>query len=81
MSARGAISGAVRCMVWTERCSAVQSIGVHSLVGRERIACFARGHIKPILLHELLHAYHFNILSLRNPAILKAYDSARRADI
>jgi len=29
----------------------------------------------------LLRAYHFNILSLRNPAILKAYDSARRADI
>ena len=32
---------------------------------------------KPILLHELLHAYHYYVLSLKNPAILKAYDAAK----
>jgi hypothetical protein len=33
---------------------------------------------KPIMLHELLHAYHFSVLSLRNPAIIDAYDAASR---
>jgi hypothetical protein len=33
---------------------------------------------KPILLHELLHAYHFYILSLKNPAIVDAFDAASR---
>lgn len=33
---------------------------------------------RPILLHELMHAYHFYILSLKNPAIVEAYDAASR---
>jgi hypothetical protein len=36
---------------------------------------------KPILLHELLHAYHYSILSLTNPAVLSAYDAASRAGV
>lgn len=36
---------------------------------------------RPIILHELLHAYHFHILSLKNPAIRDAYDAASRAGI
>jgi hypothetical protein len=36
---------------------------------------------KPILLHELLHAYHFKIASLRNPAILAGFDAASRAGV
>jgi len=31
---------------------------------------------KPILLHELLHAYHFYVLTLRHPVIVNAYQSA-----
>lgn len=31
---------------------------------------------KPILLHELLHAYHFNVLGLRNGAIAAGFDAA-----
>jgi hypothetical protein len=34
---------------------------------------------RPIMLHELLHAYHFYVLSLKNPAIRDAYDAASRA--
>jgi hypothetical protein len=33
---------------------------------------------KPIMLHELLHAYHFSVLSLQNPAIVDAYGAASR---
>jgi hypothetical protein len=33
---------------------------------------------RPILLHELLHAYHFHILTLKNPEIRNAYDAASR---
>ncbi|HEV7816714.1 MAG TPA: hypothetical protein VGP06_16640 [Janthinobacterium sp.] len=36
---------------------------------------------KPILLHELLHAYHYAVLSMKNPAILKAYDAASRSGV
>lgn len=31
---------------------------------------------KPILLHELLHAYHLNVLGLRNGAIIDGFDAA-----
>lgn len=31
---------------------------------------------KPILLHELMHAYHFAVLTLKNPEILRAFDAA-----
>jgi hypothetical protein len=31
---------------------------------------------KPILLHELLHAYHYGVLSMRNPEIQQAYRRA-----
>jgi hypothetical protein len=34
---------------------------------------------RPIMLHEHLQAYHFNVLSLKNPAIRDAYDAASRA--
>lgn len=34
---------------------------------------------RPIMLHELLHAYHFYVLSLKNPAIRDGYDAASRA--
>lgn len=36
---------------------------------------------RPIMLHELLHAYHFYVLSLNNPAIHNAYDAAGRAGV
>lgn len=36
---------------------------------------------KPILLHELLHAYHYAVLSLNNRAILNAYDVASHAGV
>lgn len=36
---------------------------------------------RPIMLHELLHAYHLYVLSLRNPAIRDAYDAATRAGV
>jgi hypothetical protein len=36
---------------------------------------------RPILLHELMHAYHFAVASLRNPAILAGFDAASRAGV
>lgn len=35
---------------------------------------------KPVLLHELLHAYHFRVLpgALQNPDLLRFYDNARQ---
>ena len=36
---------------------------------------------KPILLHELLHAYHFNVLGLRNGAIVHGFDAASAAGV
>lgn len=35
---------------------------------------------KPVLLHELLHAYHFRVLAgaLQNPDVLRFYDNAIR---
>ena len=36
---------------------------------------------KPILLHELMHAYHFSVLKLNNAAILDGYAAARRAGV
>ncbi len=36
---------------------------------------------KPILLHELMHAYHFSVLSLNNAAILDGYAAAKRAGV
>jgi len=36
---------------------------------------------KPILLHELLHAYHFNVLTLRNPAILDGFAAASQPGV
>jgi hypothetical protein len=35
---------------------------------------------KPILLHELLHAYHYGVLSMRNQTILDAYDAAKHGN-
>ena len=32
---------------------------------------------RPVLLHELLHAYHFFGISLQNPEVLAAFDVAR----
>jgi hypothetical protein len=32
---------------------------------------------KPILLHELLHAYHFSVLSMRNREVVQGYQYAR----
>jgi hypothetical protein len=46
--------------------------------GAVRIQQIAFPASKPILLHELLHAYHFYILSLKNPAIIDAYAAASR---
>lgn len=34
---------------------------------------------KPIVLHELLHAYHFRVLRLDRPEILQAYQQAKGA--
>jgi hypothetical protein len=36
---------------------------------------------KPILLHELLHAYHYQVLSMRNRDIEDAYRYARNQDL
>lgn len=36
---------------------------------------------KPILLHELLHAYHFNVLGLKTAAIIKSFDAASAAGV
>lgn len=36
---------------------------------------------KPILLHELLHAYHFKVLTLNNQEILDAYQKAKQSDM
>ena len=33
---------------------------------------------KPIVLHELMHAYHLAVLTLKNPDILRAFDAASR---
>jgi hypothetical protein len=35
---------------------------------------------KPILLHELLHAYHYSVLSLSKPAILAGYAAAKNGN-
>jgi hypothetical protein len=35
---------------------------------------------KPIVLHELLHAYHFRVLRLDRPEIQQAYEHARHSD-
>jgi len=35
---------------------------------------------KPILLHELLHAYHFSVLHLDSPEVRQAYQHARASD-
>ena len=37
---------------------------------------------KPVLLHELLHAYHFRVLpgALQNPDIQRFYDNARQGE-
>jgi len=35
---------------------------------------------KPILLHELLHAYHYGVLSMSNPTIRDAYGAPRRGN-
>jgi hypothetical protein len=49
--------------------------------GRVTIQPVAFPSNKPILLHELLHAYHFHVASLRNPAILEAFEAAGRAGV
>ncbi len=36
---------------------------------------------KPIVLHELLHAYHHQVLSLQNPDILNAYRKAKQSGV
>ena len=35
---------------------------------------------KPILLHELLHAYHFSVLHMDSPEIRQAWQHARESD-
>ena len=37
---------------------------------------------KPVILHELLHAYHFRVLpgALQNPDVLRFYDIARQGE-
>jgi hypothetical protein len=47
-------------------------------VGAVRIQPIVFPANKPILLHELLHAYHFSVLSLRNPSIVDGYKAASR---
>lgn len=38
---------------------------------------------KPVVLHELLHAYHFRVLpgALQNPDVLRFYDNARQGEL
>jgi hypothetical protein len=36
---------------------------------------------KPILLHELLHAYHFGTLGLNRPEIIQTYQRVRDSDL
>jgi hypothetical protein len=36
---------------------------------------------KPILLHELLHAYHFNVLTMRNPEVAHGYEYAKEHNL
>ena len=38
---------------------------------------------KPVLLHELLHAYHFRVLpgALQNPDLLRFYGIARQNEL
>ena len=38
---------------------------------------------KPVVLHELLHAYHFRVLpgALQNPDLLRFYDIARQGEL
>lgn len=36
---------------------------------------------KPILLHELMHAYHYAVASLRNPVIIDGFAAASRAGV
>lgn len=50
-------------------------------VGAVRIQPIVFAANKPIMLHELLHAYHFYVLSLRNPAIVDAFDAASRSGV
>jgi hypothetical protein len=50
---------------------------VHDGVGIVSIQSFAFSDDKPIPLHELLHAYHYYILSINNKNIQDAYDSVK----
>ena len=36
---------------------------------------------KPILLHELLHAYHYNVLTMRNREVQGAYERAKNGGL
>jgi hypothetical protein len=38
---------------------------------------------KPVLLHELLHAYHFRVLpgAMQNPDVQRLYDNARQGEL
>jgi hypothetical protein len=54
------------------------SYSVRDGAGAVRIQPIVFPANKPILLHELLHAYHFSVLSLQNPAIVDAYGAASR---
>ncbi len=49
-------------------------------VGAVHIQPIAFPSNKPILLHELLHAYHFHVLSLQNKPIIDAYGMALHSD-
>lgn len=50
-------------------------------VGAVRIQPIVFPANKPIMLHELLHVYHFYVLSLRNPAIVDAFGAASRSGV
>jgi hypothetical protein len=54
--------------------------GMFSVLGGEpvvRIRPILFPSDKPILLHELLHAYHYRVLSMRNPDIEEAFRHAK----
>jgi hypothetical protein len=53
---------------------------VHDGKGIVRVQPIVFAENRPILLHELLHAYHYYVITLKNPVILNAYDSARYAN-
>jgi len=48
---------------------------------RVRVRPSEMSPIRPIILHELLHAYHHQVLSLDNPEILHAFHDAHSSNL